>query len=235
MHLQDHLMSYVITPPAQVSLPVKGTEARFPVRRVYCVGRNYADHAIEMGHDPSREPPFFFQKNADNILEEGKPFPYPSQTSNVHFEVECVVALKCGGADIKPEDALSHVYGYGVGIDMTRRDIQDGLKKMGRSWEGAKAFEHSAPMSALVPVSEIGHPSEGLIWLDVNGVRRQTGDLNQMIWKTSEVIAELSKFFTLAAGDVIMTGTPSGVGPIVKGDEITCGVDGLANLSVTVI
>lgn len=228
-------MSYVITPPIPVSLAVHGTNARFPVRRVYCVGRNYADHAIEMGHDPSREPPFFFQKNADNIQEAGNAFPYPSLTSNVHFEVECVVALQSGGADIAAEDALSHVYGYGVGIDMTRRDIQDGLKKMGRSWEGAKAFEHSAPMSALVPASDIGHPSEGLIWLDVNGARRQSGNLNQMIWKTSEIIAELSKYFTLAAGDVIMTGTPSGVGPIVKGDQISCGVDGVATLDVTVI
>lgn len=228
-------MSYVITPPVPVTLTVHCTEARFPVRRVYCVGRNYADHAIEMGHDPSREPPFFFQKNADNILEAGQPFPYPGLTENVHFEVECVVALKSGGANIVAEDALSHVYGYGVGIDMTRRDIQDGLKKMGRSWESAKAFERSAPMSALVPASEIGHPSEGLIWLDVNGARRQTGDLNQMIWKTSEIIAELSKYFTLAAGDVIMTGTPSGVGPIVRGDQISCGVEGVAKLDVAVI
>lgn len=228
-------MSFVISPPVQVSLPVKGSDERFPVRRVYCVGRNYADHAIEMGHDPSREPPFFFQKNPDNILEAGKPFSYPSLTKNVHFEVECVVALKSGGADISVDDALSHIYGYGVGIDMTRRDIQDGLKKMGRSWEAAKAFEHSAPMSALVPASIIGHPCQGLIWLDVNGERRQTGDLKQMIWKTSEIISELSKYFTLAAGDVIMTGTPAGVGAIVKGDTITCGVEPIGVLEVKVI
>lgn len=228
-------MGTVIPTPVQVSLPVKGRDARFPVRRVYCVGRNYADHAIEMGHDPSREPPFFFQKNPDNILEEGKPFPYPSLTENVHFEVECVVALKSGGANVSVDQALSHVYGYGVGIDMTRRDIQDGLKKMARSWEAAKAFEHSAPMSALVPTSDIGHPSQGLIWLDVNGERRQTGNLNQMIWKTSEIISELSKYFTLAAGDVIMTGTPAGVGAIVKGDTITCGVEPIGELEVKVI
>lgn len=229
------MSNLVISPPERVLLPVKGSDKSFPVRRVYCVGRNYADHAIEMGHDPSREPPFFFQKNPDNILVAGKPFPYPSLTENVHFEVECVVALKSGGADIVAEEALSHVYGYCVGIDMTRRDIQDSLKKMARSWEGAKAFEHSAPMSALVPASDIGHPSEGLIWLDVNGTRRQTGDLNQMIWKTAEIISELSKYFTLAAGDVIMTGTPAGVGPIIKGDQISCGVKGIATLDVSVI
>lgn len=228
-------MQTVIPAPEIVTLTVHGTEARFPVRRIYCVGRNYADHAIEMGHDPSREPPFFFQKNPDNILESGKPFPYPSLTSNVHFEVECTVALKSGGTDISTKDALSHIFGYGVGIDMTRRDIQDGLKKMGRSWEGAKAFEHSAPMSKLIPASEIGHPSEGLIWLDVNGTRRQTGNLNQMIWKTAEVIAELSKYFRLAAGDIIMTGTPAGVGAIQRGDQISCGVEGVATLDVAVI
>lgn len=228
-------MNTVIAPPPPVTLAVRGTDARFPVRRIYCVGRNYADHAIEMGHDPSREPPFFFQKNPDNILAAGQPFPYPSLTEKVHFEVECVVALKSGGADIALSDALSHIYGYGVGIDMTRRDLQDQLKTMGRSWESAKAFEHSAPMSALVPASDIGHPEDGAIWLDVNGTRRQNGNLNQMIWKSAEVIAELSKFFTLAPGDVIMTGTPAGVGAIERGDRITCGIDGVATLSVDVI
>lgn len=225
----------VIPVPPSVLLPVEGTDETFPVRRVYCVGRNYADHAIEMGHDPSREPPFFFQKNADNLLPAGKGFPYPALSSNVHYEVECVVALKSGGSDIPPETALDHVWGYGVGIDMTRRDVQDGLKKMGRSWEGAKAFEHSAPISPLVPASKIGHPAKGAVWLDVNGESKQTGDLDQMIWKTAEIIAELSKYFTLAAGDVIMTGTPAGVGAIVRGDHIVCGVDGVGTLSVKVI
>lgn len=225
----------VIPVPPSVLLPVEGTDETFPVRRVYCVGRNYADHAIEMGHDPSREPPFFFQKNADNLLPAGQDFPYPALSSNVHYEVECVVALKSGGSDIPAEAALAHVWGYGVGIDMTRRDVQDGLKKMGRSWEGAKAFEHSAPISPLVPASKIGHPAKGAVWLDVNGERKQTGDLDQMIWKTAEIIAELSKYFTLAAGDVIMTGTPAGVGAIVRGDHIVCGVDGVGTLSVKVI
>lgn len=225
----------VIPVPPSVLLPVEGTDEAFPVRRVYCVGRNYADHAIEMGHDPSREPPFFFQKNADNLLPAGQDFPYPALSSNVHYEVECVVALKSGGSDIPAETALDHVWGYGVGIDMTRRDVQDGLKKMGRSWEGAKAFEHSAPISPLVPASKIGHPAKGAVWLEVNGERKQTGDLDQMIWKTAEIIAELSKYFTLAAGDVIMTGTPAGVGAIVRGDHIVCGVDGVGTLSVKIV
>ncbi|WJH40042.1 fumarylacetoacetate hydrolase family protein [Aliirhizobium terrae] len=223
----------VIPAPEPVLLDVVGETEQFPVRRVYCVGRNYADHAIEMGHDPSREPPFFFQKNADNLYH-GETFPYPSQTSSVHYEVELVMALSGGGADIAPEDALSKVYGYGVGIDFTRRDLQDQMKKMGRSWEVAKAFENSAPVSALVPASKIGHPQEAAIWLDVNGARKQDGNLNQMIWKLPEIIAELSKLFVLAPGDVIMTGTPAGVGPIVKGDKITCGVDGVGDLSLSV-
>ncbi|TBN08257.1 FAA hydrolase family protein [Agrobacterium cavarae] len=225
----------VIPAPQPVLLPVEGTNETFPVRRVYCVGRNYADHAIEMGHDPSREPPFFFQKNADNLLPAGQDFPYPPLSSNVHYEVECVVALKSGGSTISVENALDHVWGYGVGIDMTRRDMQDGLKKMGRSWEGAKAFEFSAPISPLVPASKIGHPDKGAVWLDVNGARKQSGDLDQMIWKTAEIIAELSKVFTLAAGDVIMTGTPAGVGPVVKGDIMECGVDGVGRLTVRVV
>jgi fumarylpyruvate hydrolase len=224
----------VIPAPEPVLLDVVGETEQFPVRRVYCVGRNYADHAIEMGHDPSREPPFFFQKNADNLYH-GETFPYPSQTASVHYEVELVMALSGGGADIAPEDALSKVYGYGLGIDFTRRDLQDQMKKMGRSWEVAKAFENSAPVSALVPASKIGHPQEAAIWLDVNGTRKQDGNLNQMIWKLPEIIAELSRLFVLAPGDVIMTGTPAGVGPIVKGDKITCGVDGVGELSLSVV
>ncbi len=225
----------VIPAPQPVLLPVEGANETFPVRRVYCVGRNYADHAIEMGHDPSREPPFFFQKNPDNLLPAGQDFPYPALSSNVHYEVECVVALKSGGSNISVDDALDHVWGYGVGIDMTRRDMQDRLKKMGRSWEGAKAFEFSAPISPLVPASKIGHPDKGAVWLDVNGARKQSGDLDQMIWKTAEIIAELSKVFGLAAGDVIMTGTPAGVGPVVKGDIMECGVDGVGTLTVKVV
>jgi fumarylpyruvate hydrolase len=224
----------VIPAPKLVTLPVAGTDSVFPVRRVYCVGRNYADHAIEMGHDPSREPPFFFQKNADNLLPAGQDFPYPSLSSNVHYEVEFVVALKKGGANIAVEDALDCVWGYAVGIDMTRRDVQDVAKKMSRPWEAAKAFEASAPVSALVAATDAGHLDQGAIWLDVNGTRRQSGDLNQMIWKVPEIIAELSKLFVLAPGDVIMTGTPAGVGAVVAGDVMECGVDGIGTLTVKV-
>ncbi|MBW9089888.1 fumarylacetoacetate hydrolase family protein [Rhizobium wenxiniae] len=224
----------VIPAPEPVLLDVVGVLEQFPVRRVYCVGRNYADHAIEMGHDPSREAPFFFQKNADNAYN-GESFPYPPLSSNVHFEVELVMALSGGGSDIPAEEALSKVYGYGVGIDFTRRDLQDQMKKAGRSWEVAKAFEKSAPVSALVPASKIGHPQEGAIWLEVNGARKQDGNLNQMIWKLPEIIAELSKQFELAPGDIIMTGTPAGVGAIVKGDKVTCGVTGVGELSLTIV
>ncbi|AHF84693.1 fumarylacetoacetase [Rhizobium leguminosarum bv. trifolii WSM1689] len=225
----------VIPLPQPVLLPVESSAERFPVRRVYCVGRNYADHAIEMGHDPTRDPPFFFQKNADNLLPAGKAFPYPSLSSDVHYEVECVLALKSGGANIEAADALDCVYGYAVGIDFTRRDLQGEAKKLGRPWEIGKAFEHSAPISPIVPASRLGHPAEGKIWLEQNGKRVQDGDLNQMIWKVPEIIAELSKLFTLAAGDIIMTGTPAGVGAVARGDRIDCGINGVATLSVEVV
>lgn len=219
----------------QVLLPIDGSDLRFPVRRVYCVGRNYAEHAREMGHDPDREPPFFFQKNPDNLLAAGSAFPYPPLTTDVHHEVELVVVLKRGGSDIAVEDALDCVYGYAVGIDFTRRDLQAEAKKAGKPWAAAKAFEHSAPLSAIASAETIGHPVNGNIWLKVNGELRQQGDLDQMIWKVPEIIAELSKLFTLAPGDVIMTGTPSGVGPVARGDEVTCGVDGVAALAVSVV
>jgi fumarylpyruvate hydrolase len=224
----------VIPSPEPVLLDVEGVTEQFPVRRVYCVGRNYADHAIEMGHDPSREPPFFFQKNADNVYN-GEAFPYPPLSADVHYEAELVMVLSGGGADIAIEDALSKVYGYAVGIDFTRRDVQDKAKKMSRPWEAAKAFEKSAPVSAILPASKIGHPQQGAIWLEVNGERKQNGDLNQMIWKLPEIIAELSKLFVLAPGDVIMTGTPAGVGPIVKGDKVEVGIDGVGKLALSVI
>jgi fumarylpyruvate hydrolase len=227
-------MGYVIEPPAQPALPVKGSDELFPVHRIYCVGRNYAEHAIEMGHDPDKEPPFFFQKNPDNLLV-GQDFPYPPASNDVHFEFEMVVALNSGGTDIPVEDALSHVYGYGVALDMTRRDLQGEAKKLARPWEVGKAFEHSAPCSALVPASETGHPSEGAIWLDVGGERRQDGNLNQMIWKVPEMISYLSGLFTLAPGDLILTGTPAGVGPVVKGDKLHGEVDGIATLDITVV
>jgi fumarylpyruvate hydrolase len=225
-------MSYAFKPAEVTALPVRGSAETFPVRRVYCVGRNYADHAIEMGHDPDREPPFFFQKNPDNLTTDGT-FPYPGQTKDVHHEIELVVCLGKGGENIAIEDALSHVYGYAVGLDMTRRDLQGEAKKMGRPWEIGKAFEKSAPVSEIVPASGFD-PSDGAIWLKVNGEVRQNGDLNQMIWKVQEAISYLSGLFRLAPGDVIMTGTPAGVGPVQRGDRLEGHIDGLGDLRVIV-
>lgn len=213
-------------------IPVEGGGV-FPVRRVYCIGRNYAAHAIEMGHDPDREPPFFFQKNPDSLDASGE-MPYPVGTSDLQHEIEMMVALKSGGRDIALEDALSHVWGYGVALDMTRRDLQGEAKKLGRPWEIGKSFEHSAPISPLLPVSQVGHPSTGEITLHVNGALRQEGDLAQMIWKTPEIIRYLSQYFELAAGDVILTGTPAGVGPVARGDVIEGKVAGLGTLRVRV-
>ncbi|MEP9375846.1 fumarylacetoacetate hydrolase family protein [Aquabacter sp. CN5-332] len=226
--------AFVIPAPQVPTLPVEGTEALFPVHRIYCVGRNFADHAIEMGHDPSREPPFFFQKNPDNLVLSGATIPYPKRTSDVHYEIELVVALREGGENIPLEKALDHVYGYGVGIDLTRRDLQGEAKKLGRPWEVGKAFEQSAPATALVPAAQIGHPASGRIWLSVNGTVKQEGDLNQMIWKVPEMIAELSTLFRLAPGDLIFAGTPAGVGPCKAGDVLEGGVEGVGALKVTI-
>ena len=228
------MRNYVIAQPAVPSVPVRGSGAVFPVRRIYCIGRNYAAHAVEMGHDPDRESPFFFQKNPDSIDFSGE-FPYPAKTSDVHHEIELVVALGKGGVDIPVERALEHVWGYGVGLDMTRRDLQGEAKKLGRPWEIGKAFERSAPMTPLIPASEIGHPASGSITLSVNGEMRQQGDLNQMIWKTQEMISYLSAYFELSAGDLIMSGTPAGVGPVQRGDVMLGHIEGIDSLSVTVI
>jgi len=233
MTLDNPSASYVIPALDAPSLPVRGSDKRFPIHRVYCVGRNYAAHAVEMGHDPDKEPPFFFQKNPDNLYV-GAEFPYPPGTSDVHHEIELVVALGKGGRDIPLERAMECVWGYGVGLDMTRRDLQGEAKKLGRPWEVGKAFEQSGPCTPLVPVSECGHLDAGSIWLKVNGEMRQEGDLAQMIWKTPEMIAYLSKLFDLRAGDVIMTGTPSGVGPVEKGDVLVGHVDGLDDLDLRV-
>ena len=228
------MTKFVIDPAPQVCLPIRGSNASFPVRRIYCIGRNYADHAIEMGHDPNKEPPFFFQKNAQNVDTSGT-FPYPPQTSDVHHEMELVVALKSGGADISLDNALEHVYGYGLGLDMTRRDLQGEAKKLGRPWEVGKSFEKSAPMSELVPASEIGHLDQGRICLKVNGEIKQDGDLNQMIWKVPEMIAYLSRFYDIAGGDLIMSGTPAGVGPVQRGDKLECEIANLGTMTVEVI
>ena len=225
---------YVIDKPPRISAPIKNTDALFPVRRIYCIGRNYADHAIEMGHDPDREPPFFFQKNPDNLDFSGT-FTYPEKSHDVHYEMELVIAIGKGGKDISLASAVNHVYGYALGLDMTRRDLQGEMKKMGRPWEIGKAFEKSAPMAPIIPASDLGHPVKGLIDLKVNGVLKQKGDLNQMIWKTADMISYLSTYYELAAGDLIMSGTPAGVGPIVKGDIMTGSIAGMGELLVTVV
>ncbi|POF29803.1 fumarylacetoacetate hydrolase family protein [Roseibium marinum] len=228
------MSEFVIEPPQPATLPVKGTDKRFPVRRVYCIGRNYAAHAVEMGHDPDKEAPFFFQKNSDNLVVSNE-FPYPAQSEDVHFEAELAVALKSGGTDIKIADALNHVYGYAAALDMTRRDLQGVAKKMGRPWEIGKAFEKSAPITPLVPAAACGPKDTGSIRLTQNGEVKQDGDLNQMIWKVPEMISYLSEYFELAAGDVILTGTPAGVGPVARGDVLEVSIADLPGLSVKVI
>jgi fumarylpyruvate hydrolase len=226
--------AYVFEPQPMPTLPVRGSDRLFPIHRIYCVGRNYAEHAIEMGHDPNREPPFFFQKNADSIVADGGTFPYPPRSSDVHFEFEMVVAIGKGGRDIPVDAALDHVYGYAVGLDMTRRDLQGEAKKLGRPWEVGKAFDHAAPCSAIAPASAVGHPAKGAVWLEVNGTRRQEGNLDQMIWKVPEMVSYLSALFELKPGDLIYSGTPAGVGAVKRGDKLHGSVEGVGELTVTV-
>ena len=228
-------MEYVIAAPAVVSLAVEGSKARYPVNRIYCVGRNYAEHAREMGHDPNKEPPFFFMKPSTAIVTDGGDFPYPSQTKDVHHEMEMVVAIGKGGSNIPSAKALEHIYGYGVGLDMTRRDLQGEAKKAGRPWDTGKAFDYSAPCSALVPASKIGHPSTGEIVLEVNGVVKQKSDLSQLIWNVPDTIAFLSTLFELQPGDLIYSGTPAGVAAVVKGDVMTGRVAGVGSITVKVV
>ena len=232
--MTDDKMDFAIERPALTVLHVAGSDLMFPVRRVYCIGRNYAAHAIEMGHDPDREDPFFFQKNADNLDPSGR-FPYPPKTSDVHHEIEMAVMLKSGGRDIAVESALDHVFGYALALDMTRRDLQGIQKKLGRPWEIGKAFESSAPVGPVHPVAEVGHLDEGAITLRVNGDLRQEGDLNQMIWKVPEQIAYLSEYYELAGGDVILSGTPSGVAAVERGDTMELDIAGLGQMTVTVV
>ena len=228
------MTKFAIPAPPVVTLPIAGSEEMFPVRRVYCIGRNYAAHAIEMGHDPDREAPFFFQKNPDNLDTSGE-FPYPAKTSDVHYEIEMAVVLKTGGQNIPVADALNHVFGYALSLDMTRRDLQGEQKKAGRPWEIGKAFERSAPIGKIHTVEEVGHLYTGRVELKVNDEIKQEGDLNQMIWKVPEMISYLSDYFELAAGDVILSGTPAGVGPIVKGDVMQVSVEGLGSMSIPVV
>lgn len=227
-------LSFAFPPPSVPALSIKGRADLFPIHRIYCVGRNYAEHAIEMGHDPKREAPFFFQKNPDSIVPNGGIFPYPDKSQDVHYELEMVVGLKSGGRDIPADQALAHVFGYAVGLDMTRRDLQGEAKKAGRPWEIGKAFEHAAPCSEIVPAADIGHPRAGAIWLKVNGALKQQGDLAQLIWKVPEMISYLSGLFELKAGDLIFSGTPAGVGPVQRGDELLGGVDGIGTLEIRV-
>ncbi len=226
-------MDYAIAPPPAVTLPVVGGKS-FPVRRIYCVGRNYAAHAREMGFDPNREPPFFFMKPADTIVQNGGVMPYPPVTKNLHHEIELVVALKSGGANIPVERALDHVFGYAVGLDMTRRDVQIASREKGQPWDMGKGFDHSAPCSAIHPVSKIGHVSEGEIYLKVNDVLKQKGDLKDLIWSIPETIAYLSGLVELCAGDLIFTGTPEGVSAVVAGDKLEGAVAGVDVLTVTI-
>lgn len=223
-------MAFVIPPPKQASIPVEGG-GEFPVRRIWCVGRNYADHAREMGHDPNREPPFFFAKHADTVVPGGT-LPYPTMTKDLHHEIELVVAIGKGGSDIPEAEALGHVYGYAVGLDMTRRDLQNEAKKLARPWEMAKAFDQSCPITPIVPAAKLGHPAKGAVVLKVNGTVRQQGDLAQLIWSIPETIAILSRFVALAPGDLIMTGTPAGVGAVGPGDTMEGSVDGVGTISV---
>ncbi len=228
-------MSFVIPPCPPPSVEVAGTDDRFPVHRIYCVGRNYAKHAREMGMDPDREPPFFFSKPADALVANGTPVAYPSRTSNLHHEIELVVAIGVGGHDIPVASALTHVYGYAVGLDLTRRDLQFAARDQGRPWDVSKGFDHSAPMGAVRRAADVGHPTQGAIWLDVNGETRQRANLSEMIWSVPEIVAELSTYYALQPGDLIFTGTPEGVGPVRRGDSLVGGIDGLETLRITVV
>ncbi|WP_024506615.1 fumarylacetoacetate hydrolase family protein [Bradyrhizobium sp. ARR65] len=221
------------------TIPIVGENGVFQVRRIYCIGRNYAAHAIERGSDPNREPPFFFQKPTDAI--QNVPVgvvadhPYPSLTKNYHHEVELVAALKSGGTNISPDKALDHVYGYALGLDMTRRDLQNGMAAEKKPWEIGKSFDHAAVLGPIHPVSKVGHLTKGAISLAVNGVVRQSSDLDKMIWSVAEQIAKLSEAFELKAGDIIYSGTPENVGPVVKGDVLLCRLEGLPDMSIKIV
>ncbi|MEC3860522.1 fumarylacetoacetate hydrolase family protein [Mesobacterium sp. TK19101] len=227
-------MTYVLPPMEIPSLPVVGTEARFALRRVFCVGRNYAAHAREMGKDPDREPPFFFMKPADAVVGGGVTIPYPPETSNLQHEAELVVAIGKGGMNITQDDALGHVWGYAIGNDLTRRDLQGVAKELGRPWDWGKGFDNSAVVGPVHPVSAVGHLTAGAITCTVNDALRQEGDLSDMIWDVPEVISILSRSMALRPGDLIMTGTPAGVGKLVPGDTCTVDIAGLGTLTTTI-
>ena len=223
--------AYVIPAPAQATIAVHGEASVFPVRRIWCIGRNYSEHAREMGHDPEREPPFFFAKPADAVVAAGT-LPFPIGTQDLHHEVELAVLIGKGGSDIAPGEALAHIYGYAVALDMTKRDLQAEAKRLSRPWELSKSFDQSCPISDAQPARIIGHPTSARIALSVNGELRQQADINQMIWNVPDAIAYLSQFVALAPGDVILMGTPAGVGQVKPGDELTGTCEGIGKITI---
>jgi fumarylpyruvate hydrolase len=223
------MSAYVFAPPPVAAVPVEGG-GLFPVRRIFCVGRNYAAHAREMGADPTREPPFFFTKPADAVLTGGADLPYPPKTANLHYEMELVVGIGTGGADIAPAAALDHVWGYAAGLDMTRRDLQNAAKKEGKPWDMGKGFDLSAPIGEMIPAARFPSPTRGRVVLTVNGMVRQEGDLADLIWSVAETVSYLSGLVRLAPGDLIFTGTPEGVGPVVRGDLLEGSVEGVGTV-----
>ncbi|MEO1293531.1 MAG: fumarylacetoacetate hydrolase family protein [Pseudomonadota bacterium] len=228
------MSAYAIAPPPRPSVAIEGSAERFPVRRIFCVGRNYAAHAREMGQDPDREAPFFFTKPADAVVDSGSAVPYPPLTENLHHEIELVVAIGIGGARITEEAALGHVWGYAVGVDLTRRDLQLAAREKGRPWDWGKAFDFSAPCAPIRPAAAAAHPSSGRIWLTVDGESRQDADISELIWSVPEVISILSHSITLAPGDLIYTGTPAGVGPVRPGQRVEGGIDGIGVIAFTI-
>jgi fumarylpyruvate hydrolase len=232
--LENVMKDFVVPPPPVSSVAVAGKQARFPVRRIICVGRNYAAHAREMGRDPDREPPFFFLKPADTVVDDGSTVPYPPQTNNFHYEIELIVGIGKAGFDIPVQTALQHVFGYGVGIDLTRRDLQLQAREQGRPWDWGKGFDLSAPIGPLHPVEEVGHPTAGRIWLAVDGQVKQDSDISKLIWPVPDIISIASRSMELKPGDLIMTGTPEGVGPVKRGEVMTGGIERLREIKITV-
>ena len=227
-------MNFVIDPAPTPSVAVAGTTDRFPVRRIFCVGRNYAAHAREMGKDPDREPPFFFLKPADAVVDDGATIPYPPETANLHYEAELIVAIGKAGSDIDPAHALDHVWGYAIGLDMTRRDLQNAAKDLGRPWDWGKGFDRSAPIGPIHPVSSTGHVDKGRIWLAVDGTIKQDSDISKLIWPIPDVISIASRSMELRPGDLIMTGTPEGVGAVKPGQTMTLGIEGLGEITIKI-
>lgn len=228
------MTQYVINPPAIASVAVAGLEARFPVRRIFCVGRNYAAHAREMGRDPDREPPFFFTKPADAVVDDQQTIAYPPETNNFHYEAELVLAIGQGGVNIPEEQALEHIWGYAIGNDLTRRDLQLVAREQGRPWDWGKAFDRSAVCGPIHPVSEVGHIEQGSIRLSVNGTVKQDADLQELIWSVPEIVSILSRTMEIKAGDLVYTGTPAGVGPLVPGDICVIEIAGLGSITTTI-